>query len=134
MARKTRMTREKLPPGEHLCSYCTAKCCRYFALPIDTPTVWDDFDNMRWYIMHGRTSIFIDGGTWYLLVYGDCKNLLPDNRCCVYEKSNAKNPQLFPYSTDLKRFFELRFSGGVAGVKRPRLPPVHSTLIVSDER
>lgn len=89
MARKTRMTREKLPPGEHLCSYCTAKCCRYFALPIDTPTSWDDFDNMRWYIMHGRTSIFIDGGTWYLLVYGDCKNLLPDNRCGVYDTRPA---------------------------------------------
>ena len=31
-------TRKDLKPGEVLCEYCTAKCCRYFALPIDTPT------------------------------------------------------------------------------------------------
>jgi uncharacterized protein len=36
--------REKLKPGECLCSYCTAKCCRYFALPIEEPTTWKEFD------------------------------------------------------------------------------------------
>ena len=77
--------REDLKPGEWLCSYCTAKCCRYFALPIDTPTTWQDFDYLRWFMMHGRVSLFVEGETWYLMVYADCQHLLPDNRCGTYE-------------------------------------------------
>jgi uncharacterized protein len=84
MARR-KFRRADLKPGEVLCSYCTAKCCRYFALPIDTPTTWADFEHLRWYVMHGRTAIFVDADTWYLLVYGDCENLLPDHRCGIYE-------------------------------------------------
>ena len=30
--------RKDLPEGQSLCEYCTAKCCRYFALPMETPT------------------------------------------------------------------------------------------------
>jgi hypothetical protein len=30
-------TRDEVPANEILCEYCTAKCCRYFALPIDEP-------------------------------------------------------------------------------------------------
>lgn len=84
MARK-QFKRSDLKPGDNLCSHCTAKCCRYYALPIDTPTTWGDFDHCRWYIMHGRTALFVDDGTWYLLVYGDCQYLLPDHRCGNYE-------------------------------------------------
>ncbi len=77
--------RSQVPKGENLCNYCTARCCRYFALPIETPTEWDDFDNIRWYMFHGRVSIFVDGGNWYLMVYGDCEHLQDDHRCGVYE-------------------------------------------------
>jgi uncharacterized protein len=77
--------RENLKPGESLCSYCTAKCCRYFALPIDKPTTWQDFDYLRWFMMHGRVALFVEGKTWYLMVYADCKHLLPDYRCGTYE-------------------------------------------------
>jgi uncharacterized protein len=77
--------REDLKPGECLCSYCTAKCCRYFALPIDAPTTWKDFDYLRWFMMHGRVALFVEGETWYLMVYADCKHLLPDHRCGTYD-------------------------------------------------
>lgn len=80
-----KMTLANLPPGDVLCAYCTGKCCRYYSLAIDTPTEWKDFDHMRWYVMHGRTSIFVDGDEWYLCVNGDCQYLLPDNRCGNYE-------------------------------------------------
>jgi Fe-S-cluster containining protein len=79
------MKRENLPAGEILCSYCTARCCRYFAMGIDPPKTWADFDNMRWYMMHGPVSIFVDAGKWYLMVQADCQHLLPDNRCGAYE-------------------------------------------------
>lgn len=84
MARR-KLRRDSLKPGEVLCAYCTARCCRYFALPIETPTTWEDFDHMRWYVMHGRTAIFVDDGSWFLLVYGDCEHLLPNNFCGFYE-------------------------------------------------
>jgi Fe-S-cluster containining protein len=76
---------EDLKPGEVLCDYCTAKCCRYFALPIDTPTVRRDFDFLRWFLLHGRASVFTEDDTWYLLVHTECKHLQPDHRCGIYE-------------------------------------------------
>jgi Fe-S-cluster containining protein len=80
---KPKFRREDLKPDEVLCSYCTGKCCRYFALPIEAPTTWDDFDHIRWY--HGHVSIFVEDGTWYLMVFADCENLQEDHRCGIYQ-------------------------------------------------
>ena len=85
MVEQTRVRRQDLKPGEVLCSYCPAKCCRYYALCIETPTTREDFDHIRWYLMHGRSAVFVEDETWYLMVYGDCENLMPDNRCGNYE-------------------------------------------------
>lgn len=89
--------RDQLAPGENLCEHCTAKCCRYFALPIDTPKTQRDFDFMRWYLLHERASIFVEGPTWYLLVHTTCKHLLDDHRCGIYHT----RPQICrEYTTD----------------------------------
>jgi uncharacterized protein len=77
--------REEIPSGEVLCSYCTAKCCRYFALPIETPDTVQDLDFVRWYLLHDRASVFIEDDTWYLLVHTDCKHLRSDHLCGIYE-------------------------------------------------
>ena len=82
---KTRVKRVDLKPGEVLCAYCTGRCCRYFALPIETPETWEDFDHIRWYMMHGDVSVFVDEETWYVMVLADCKHLKPDNYCGAYE-------------------------------------------------
>ena len=55
-----RIDRDELPEGEVLCEYCTAKCCRYFALPIETPTTKEDFEFIRWYLLHERATVFTD--------------------------------------------------------------------------
>lgn len=81
---KQRVGRADLKPGECLCDHCTGKCCRYFSLPIDTPTTWDDYDAFRWYLAHGQTVIYVDKGTWYLLVLTRCKYLAADDRCKIY--------------------------------------------------
>lgn len=92
-----RIRRDQLPPGEVLCSYCTARCCRYFALPLDAPTEWAEFDTMRWFLMHGRTAIFVDDETWYLMIFADCQHLREDLLCGAYED----RPQICrDYSTD----------------------------------
>jgi uncharacterized protein len=85
-APRRKLRREDFPKGTNLCEHCTAKCCRYFALPIETPTELDDFNNIRWYLLHGRAAVFVEDGDWYLMVYADCKHLLPDNRCGIYEQ------------------------------------------------
>jgi Fe-S-cluster containining protein len=94
---KPQVPRSNLKPGEVLCQHCTAKCCRYFALPIETPKVRKDFEYIRWYLIHGRVSIFVDGQTWYLMVHNVCDHLQEDHRCGIYQD----RPQICrDYTTD----------------------------------
>lgn len=89
--------REDLRPGEVPCEHCTAKCCRYFALPIETPTERQDFDYIRWYLLHQQASIFVDDETWYLLVHTPCRHLQANQMCGIYET----RPQICrDYKTD----------------------------------
>jgi Fe-S-cluster containining protein len=81
---KAPIAREDLPPGEVLCDYCSAKCCRYFALSMETPTERRDMDFIRWYVLHEAATVFTEDDTWYLLVHTPCRHLQPDNRCGIY--------------------------------------------------
>ena len=47
MSATTPAPRPTLLPGQSLCDHCTAKCCKYFAWPIEKPTRRADFDYMR---------------------------------------------------------------------------------------
>ena len=76
--------REDLSGDQCLCDFCTAKCCRYFALPIETPTRDKDFQFIRWYLLHERATVFVEDDDWYLLVHTVCKHLQEDNRCGIY--------------------------------------------------
>ena len=94
---KPKFKRADLKEGENLCDHCTARCCRYFALPVDAPTSRSDFEHMRWFLMHGRCALFVEEGQWYLMVYADCVNLLPNNMCGIYHE----RPEICrAYSTD----------------------------------
>ena len=94
---KPKPRREELAKGESACNYCAAKCCRYFALPIDEPTEWQEFDYMRWFLLHRHAVVFIEEGSWYLLVETPCRHLRDDNLCGIYEK----RPQICrDYHTD----------------------------------
>lgn len=131
-----KVRREDLKPGEVLCAYCTAKCCRYFAFPIDKPETWEDFDHLRWYMLHGRVAIFVEDETWYLMIYADCKHLQADHRCGIYED----RPQICrTYTTDdceydeteecYDKFFESpeqiwEYAHAVLPVRRRRNGPV----------
>ena len=82
---RPKLRRQDLKPGEVLCEYCTAKCCRYFALAIDDPQKRDDWETIRWYLLHEAASMFREDDAWYLLVQTVCKHLQADNRCGIYE-------------------------------------------------
>jgi len=68
-----------------LCKKCAGLCCRYLALPIETPTDKDDFDDIRWYLAHEGISIFVEDGDWYINIANRCKYLTRDNMCDIYE-------------------------------------------------
>ena len=91
------LPRSEVPLGESLCDYCTAKCCHYFALPIDTPESHEDYEFVRWYLLHDQATVFTEDDDWYLLVHTSCEHLQADNRCGIYET----RPQICrDYSTD----------------------------------
>ena len=76
--------RSKLKPGEVLCTYCTALCCRYFTIHIHSPKTWADYDRVTQYLAQGGTSIFVEDDGWFLIIHGDCQYLRPDNLCGIY--------------------------------------------------
>lgn len=101
VAPRPKQRRSDHPEAANLCEHCTAKCCHYFALPIDEPTERRDFDFMRWYLLHDRASVFVDDEVWYLLVHTTCKHLQADYRCGIYET----RPQICrDYTTDKCEF------------------------------
>lgn len=67
-----------------LCEHCTAVCCRYIALPIDTPEDRGDFDDIRWYLLHEGVSVFVEEGDWYICFQTRCRHLEADHRCGIY--------------------------------------------------
>ncbi len=68
-----------------LCAKCSALCCRQLAMPLDVPESANDFDNIRWYLMHENVHVFVEDGEWYIAFATRCKHLQDDNRCGVYE-------------------------------------------------
>lgn len=71
------------------CDKCVGLCCRYFALAIDKPKTRRDFDDIRWYLLHHDTTVFVEDGDWYLQINARCRALRPDNRCAIYENRPA---------------------------------------------
>lgn len=72
-------------PGKNSdCNVCRGQCCRYFGLPIETPETPGDFDDVRWYLLHTGTEVYVDEGDWYVNVRNKCKHLQPDSSCGIY--------------------------------------------------
>ena len=78
--------RQDVPQDKVLCEFCTAKCCRYFALPLETPTTREEFEYIRWFLLHDHATVFTEEGDWYVCVHTVCKHLQDDHRCGIYEK------------------------------------------------
>lgn len=69
------------------CDKCTGLCCRYFALPIETPEDKGDYDDIRWFLCHKNITVFVEEGDWYINIKNKCNHLsVKDNRCRIYSK------------------------------------------------
>jgi uncharacterized protein len=78
--------REEVPKDRILCEFCTAKCCRYIALPSPrNPKTWKDFDELRWFVSHRDVAVFVDDGDWYVMFNAVCRHLRDDHLCNIYD-------------------------------------------------
>ena len=77
---------EDTPRLKDACGRCGAYCCTYYTLPIEKPETLEDFDDIRWFLMHEGNYVFVEDGEWYLNVNGRCKNLVRDGGCMAYDK------------------------------------------------
>ncbi len=69
----------------NLCLKCDGRCCRYFAFEIDKPDTFEEFENIRWFIMHHGVTVHVDQGDWYIAIPVACRNIGPNNLCTIYE-------------------------------------------------
>ena len=76
------MAQKKKKVQKNLCEECTGLCCRYFALPIETPEDRDDYDDIRWYLCHEDVSVFVEDGDWYVNIDNKCKHLNDETYMC----------------------------------------------------
>jgi Fe-S-cluster containining protein len=68
------------------CGKCNGLCCRYFALPIETPEDKEDFDDIRWYLCHKDITVFVEDDDWYINIKNKCRHLSQkDYRCGIYK-------------------------------------------------
>lgn len=76
-----RQLRKPLP-----CAQCNARCCRYMALKVATPQTEDDYEDMRWYLLHQGVRALVDPeGIWYLSFDNPCERIGKDGKCLQYE-------------------------------------------------
>ncbi len=69
-----------------MCIDCGSKCCKYLALEIDYPDCPDEYEKVRWYLIHENSWVFIDDDKWYLLINNKCRFLGDDGLCNYYDR------------------------------------------------
>jgi hypothetical protein len=85
-AKETAASERDAEQAVHDCAACQGKCCRYFALEIDKPTEFSEFDSIRWYLFHEANYVFVEKGSWYLCITTPCRNLDENFRCTIYDR------------------------------------------------
>jgi hypothetical protein len=72
------------------CKKCNAYCCRHVAVGIDTPEDADDYDCIRWYLLHKNVWVAIaPDDTWLVEFKTPCRNITAIDNCGDYENRPA---------------------------------------------
>ena len=69
-----------------ICKICRSQCCQYYALQLDTPRSYEDFEKLKWFLVHEKTKIFVDKKEWFLEVLNPCRFLTEEYHCSIYDK------------------------------------------------
>jgi len=86
------------------CDKCGGRCCLYYCFRIPPPQTYEDFDEIRWYLLHERTSVHVDlEGEWFIRIDNRC-GLLTDTprgpRCADYDQRPIPCRVMSPESCD----------------------------------
>ncbi len=70
------------------CAQCRGDCCTGMAVEIPTPKTRNDYLDIRWYLYHERTQVYIDhAGIWVIEMDLPCRHRDPrGGRCRIYAK------------------------------------------------
>ncbi len=80
--------------GKMTCENCPALCCKYVSIEIDVPEDLDDFENIKWYVIHKNINVYVDeDDEWYIEFLTPCEYLREDNKCSVHEEF-TENPEI----------------------------------------
>ena len=66
------------------CEGCGGLCCRSFILPIDTPETREDFDILRWLVLHQGVQLMVNDAVWEIEIGLPCEHVRDDGRCGIY--------------------------------------------------
>jgi uncharacterized protein len=68
------------------CRKCDAYCCKHVAVHLEKPKSKQDYDHIRWYLLHENVWVSIDlQGDWILEFRSPCKEITKDFKCGDYE-------------------------------------------------
>ena len=56
------------------CNECDAECCRYITLDYATPKDSEDWDEVKWMLLHKGVMVYLDNdGDWQVEIRTPCK-------------------------------------------------------------
>jgi len=71
---------------ENPCNGCI-KCCNYVAIELDNPENDDDWNHIRWYLVHENVWVFIDNDdSWNIQFNTPCEKNEENGWCTIYNK------------------------------------------------
>jgi hypothetical protein len=68
-----------------MCGRCRGRCCVYYTVYLDDPEDAEDFDELRWFLCHEGSYLYIDDDQWHLNIESRCRFLDPEGRCRAYQ-------------------------------------------------
>ena len=69
------------------CEDCDGMCCKYVAIEIDAPEKKQDFENIKWYVLHKNVNVFVsEDDEWHVEFITPCEFLGENGLCENYEK------------------------------------------------
>jgi len=68
------------------CDKCKGQCCKTLAVQLETPTTYDDYEDIYWYLYHKPAIIYVDvEDRWWIEFPTKCSKLDKNGKCTEYE-------------------------------------------------
>lgn len=84
MDKKVKETTQK---KDLTCEGCNGKCCKSVAIEIDTPQSIEEFEDIKWYVVHKNVNVYVNEDyEWYVEFLTPCEFLDDGGKCIIYNK------------------------------------------------